>query len=393
MKTKPGRHFLHIPGPTNIPDRILRAMDYPAIDQRGPQFAELAKGLLDDMRRIFKTETGRIVIYPSSGTGAWEAAMTNTLNPGDTVLMAETGMFATLWKTLADRNGIGVQWIEGDWRSGVDPEAVEAALRADTDGRIKAVCAVHNETSTSCTSRIAEVRAAIDAAGHDALFFVDTISSLASIDFRMDAWKVDVAIGGSQKGLMLPAGLGFNAISEKAVAAAKSAGLKNGYWNWDDMFALNRDGAFPYTPAANLMYALREAIDMLEEEGLDNVFARHARFGAATRKAAQAWGLELQCANQAEYSDTLTAIRLPDGHDADRFRALVLDAFDLSLGNGLGPLKGKVFRVGHLGSLNDLMLMGALSGVEMGLGLAGVPHEKGGAQAAMDHLRGSAQVQ
>jgi alanine-glyoxylate transaminase/serine-glyoxylate transaminase/serine-pyruvate transaminase len=385
MALHTGRHFLQIPGPTNVPDRVLRAIDQPTMDHRGPEFAALTRGLLQDIRPVFGT-TNPVVIYPSSGTGAWEAALANTLSPSDRVLMVETGHFAALWCELARRLGLEVELIAQEWGRGVPPERIEAALKADTAGRIKAVCAVHNETSTGVASRIAEVRAAIDAAGHDALFLVDTISSLASIDYRHDEWRVDVTVGGSQKGLMLPPGLGFNAVSDKALAASKSAKLARSYWDWDAMLAANRGDAFPYTPATNLLYGLRAAIDMLNEEGLANVFARHARHAAATRAAVQAWGLRVLAKDAREYSGSLTAVELPDGHDADALRALILQHFDMSLGNGLGKLKGRVFRIGHLGAFNDLTLAGTLCGVEMGLSLAGVPFQRGGVDAALGHL-------
>lgn len=377
-----GRHFLQIPGPTNVPDRVLRAMDYPTIDHRGPQFAAIGKKCLDGMKTIFKTRS-HVVIYPASGTGAWEAALVNILQEGDLVLMVETGHFATLWHKMATKLGLETEFLATDWRRGVDPQAVEDRLRADTDGKIKAVCVVHNETSTGSTSAIAEVRAAIDAVSHNALLLVDTISSLASIDFRHDEWGVDVTVSGSQKGLMLPPGLSFNAISEKAVSVSQETGMRRSYWDWSEQIAANADGAFPYTPATNLLYGLAEAIDMLHEESLDAVFARHDRHAAATRRAVQAWGLEVLCQEPRDFSSSLTAVLLPDGHDADEFRASVLEKFNMSLGNGLSKLAGKVFRIGHLGDFNDLMLLGTLSGVEMGLSLADIPHQKGGVDAAM----------
>ena len=382
---RPGRHFLQIPGPTNVPDRVLRAMDLPTIDHRGPEFRALGRRVLDGVKTVFQTESA-VFIYPASGTGAWEAALINTLSPGDRVLMYETGHFATLWKTLAERLGLVPEFIEGDWRGGADPQAIEERLRQDSAGEIKAVCVVHNETSTGSTSRIDEVRQAIDAAGHPALYMVDTISSLASIDYRHDAWGVDVTVGGSQKGLMLPPGLSFNAVSEKALEASKTAGLPRAYWSWDEMQGPNAEGMFPYTPATNLLYGLAEAIDMLHEEGLENVFARHQRHGEATRRAVQAWGLEVLCRNPRHYSGSLTAVLMPEGHDADSFRKVVLESFDMSLGNGLTKLAGRVFRIGHLGDFNDLMLAGTLSGVEMGLERAGVPYRRGGVQAALDYL-------
>jgi alanine-glyoxylate transaminase/serine-glyoxylate transaminase/serine-pyruvate transaminase len=380
-----GRHFLQIPGPTNVPDRVLRAMDYPTIDHRGPQFAAIGKKCLDGMKTIFKTRS-HVVIYPASGTGAWEAALVNVLQEGDLVLMVETGHFATLWHKMATKLGLETEFLATDWRRGVDPQAVEDRLRADTGGKIKAVCVVHNETSTGSTSAIAAVRAAIDAVGHDALYLVDTISSLASIDFRHDEWGVDVTVSGSQKGLMLPPGLSFNAVSEKALSVSQASGMRRSYWDWSEQIASNADGAFPYTPATNLLYGLAEAIDMLHEEGLDAVFARHDRHAAATRRAVQAWGLEVLCQEPRDFSSSLTAVLLPDGHDADAFRAGVLKKFNMSLGNGLSKLAGKVFRIGHLGDFNDLMLLGTLSGVEMGLSLADIPHQKGGVDAAMSVL-------
>ena len=384
--SRPGRHFLQIPGPTNVPDRVLRAMGGPTMDHRGPAFAELGKRALEGMKRIVKTEAGQVVIYPSSGTGAWEAALVNTLSHGDRVMMFETGHFAWLWDKLARRLGLAPRVIGSDWRRAADPDAIEAALRADSTHEIKAVCVVQNETSTGCASRIDEIRAAIDAAGHPALLMVDTISSLASIDMRMDAWGVDVIVAGSQKGLMLPPGLSFNAISPKALAAHQTAGLQRAYWDWSDMLGPNANGFFPYTPATNLLYGLVEAIDMLEEEGLSNVFARHDRLASAARRAVQAWGLEVLCLEPRHYSSSLTAVLMPEGHSADGFRAVVLEKFDMSLGSGLSKVADKVFRIGQLGDFNDLMLMGTLSGVEMGLGLAGVPHQRGGVDAAMRYL-------
>ena len=384
-----GRHFLQIPGPTNVPDRILRAMDYPTIDHRGPEFQRLGKSVLEGIRKIFQTGS-HVVIYPASGTGAWEAALVNTLSPGDTVLMCETGQFATLWRRLAERLGLAVEFIPGDWRRGADPAAIETALAADGARRIKAVCVVHNETSTGVTSRVPEIRRAIDRAGHPALLLVDTISSLGSIDYRHDEWGVDVTVAGSQKGLMLPPGLSFNAIGPKALAASDNAKLPRSYWDWKEMIASNANGFFPYTPATNLLYGLHEAIAMLLEEGLQNVFARHARHAEATRAAVRAWGLEILCAEPLEYSGALTAILMPEGHDADAFRRVALSNFNMSLGQGLGRVAGKVFRIGHLGDFNDLTLLGTLGGVEMSLQLAGVPHQAGGVQAAMRSLAASA---
>jgi alanine-glyoxylate transaminase / serine-glyoxylate transaminase / serine-pyruvate transaminase len=387
MPRQAGRHFLQIPGPTNVPERVLRAIDFPTMDHRGPDFAELGKAVLAGMKRVFKTAQGDVVIYPASGTGAWEAALVNTLSPGDHVLMAETGHFATLWRKMAARLGLEVEFLPGDWRRGADAEAIEKRLRADAEKRIRAVCVVHNETSTGVVSRVADIRKAIDAAGHPALFMVDTISSLASIDYRHDEWNVDVTVAGSQKGLMLPPGLSFNCISAKALAVSKSARLPRSYWAWDEMIANGRGGYFPYTPATNLLYGLRESLAMLlDEEGLDAVFARHQRHAEATRRAVRAWGLEVLALDPREFSGSLTAVLLPAGHDADRVRALILEAFDMSLGTGLGKLAGKVFRIGHLGDFNDLTLAGTLAGVEMGLALAGVPVKREGLQAAMAYL-------
>ncbi|MGH7046470.1 MAG: pyridoxal-phosphate-dependent aminotransferase family protein [Stellaceae bacterium] len=381
-----GRHFLQIPGPTNVPDRVLRAIAMPVIDHRGPEFAELAKEVVAGLKRVFQTE-GMVVLYPSSGTGAWEAALSNTLSPGDHVLMFETGQFAGLWRAMAQRLGLEVEFVSGDWRHGVDPAQVESTLAADRAHRVRAVCVVHNETSTGVASRIPEIRAAIDRARHPALFMVDTISSLASTDYRHDEWGVDVTVGGAQKGLMLPPGLGFNAVSKKALAAAETARLPRSYWDWRAMTDLERTGALPYTPPTNLLFGLREALHMLlDEEGLDAVFRRHARHAEATRQAVAGWGLETVCADPREHSHTLTAVLVPEGHDADHLRELILADFDMSLGTGLGRLKGRAFRIGHLGWFNDLMLCGTLSGVEMGLRRAGIPHRPGGVAAALDYL-------
>ncbi|MCE2723826.1 MAG: pyridoxal-phosphate-dependent aminotransferase family protein [Burkholderiales bacterium] len=380
-----GRHFLHIPGPTPVPDRILRAIDQQVIDHRGPEFQALAKSVLSGIKTIFKT-TQPVIIYPASGTGAWESALVNTLSPGDHVLMVETGQFASLWHKMATKLGLVPQLIETDWRSGVDASVIEAKLLADTAHTIKAVCVVHSETSTGVLSNIAAVRQAMNRANHPALLMVDTISSLASADFRHDEWGIDVTIGGSQKGLMLPPGLSFTAISAKALEASKTAKLPRAFWAWDEMLTANESGFFPYTPATSLLYGLQEAIKMLHEEGLDNVFARHVRHGEAARRAVAAWGLTLQCANPAEYSPVLTTVQVPAGSDADYLREVALKNFDLSLGMGLARLKGKVFRIGHLGDCNDLSLMAALSGVEMSLALAGIPHKKGGVDAAMAYL-------
>jgi len=385
MFYRSGRHFLQIPGPTNVPDRVLRAIDRPTIDHRGPEFARLTREILEGLREIFKT-SGTVVIYPSSGTGAWEAAIVNTLSPGDKVLMFETGHFATLWRNVAARMGLEIDFVPGDWRHGVDPVVVEAKLGEDRKHAIKAVMAVHNETSTGVTSRVAEIRKAIDRVRHPALFMVDTISSLASIDYRHDEWGVDVTVGCSQKGLMLPPGLGLNAVSEKALTSSKSARLPKSYWDWESLIRDNEAGFFPYTPSTNLLYGLRESLQMLLEEGLDNVFARHACLAEATRLAVKGWELELLCLNPEEYSNSLTAVLMPEGHDADAFRKIVLERFNMSLGTGLGKLKGKIFRIGHLGDFNDLMLAGTLCGLEMGLAMAGVPFSKGGVAAALEYL-------
>ena len=387
-----GRHFLQIPGPSAVPDRVLRAIDMPVIDHRGPGFANLGNRVLTGMRSIFKTKQP-VIIYPASGTGAWEAALVNTLSPGDKLLMVETGHFATLWTALAVKLGLQPELIETDWRRGADADLIADALRKDSGHTIKAVCVVHNETSTGSTSQIGKIRQAIDATGHPALLMVDTISGLASADFRFDEWGVDVAISGSQKGLMLPPGLSFNAVSEKALAANKTATLPNAYWQWQDMIEANERGYFPYTPATNLLFGLAEAIDMLHEEGLDNVFARHHRHAAATRAAVNAWGLEVQCQVEAEYSPVLTAVRTPEGTDADKLRAVILAHCNMSLGNGLYKIQGKVFRIGHLGDHSDVMLLGTLAGIEMGLHLAEVPHQSGGVQAALDLLKSTPRTQ
>jgi len=385
-----GRHFLQIPGPTNVPDDVLRAIDHPTIDHRGPEFQQLGLKVLADIRTVFQTEQP-VVIYPASGTGAWEAALVNTLSPGDAVLMVETGHFASLWKKLADRLGLAPEFIAGDWRSGVDAAQVHERLAADPQHRIRAVCVVHNETSTGVTSDIAAVRRAIDAAGHPALLMVDTISSMGSVDFRHDAWGVDVTVAGSQKGLMLPPGLSFNAVSRKALAAQQTARLPRAYWAWDEIIAANATGYWPTTPSTNLLYGLAVALDRLLGEGLPAVFARHERHAEATRRAVRAWGLEILCRNPSEYSPALTAVMMPTDangrvHDADAFRKQVLERFNMSLGTGLSKLAGKVFRIGHLGDFNDLTLLGTLGGVEMGLQAAGVPYRKGGVQAAIDYL-------
>ncbi|WP_445501682.1 pyridoxal-phosphate-dependent aminotransferase family protein [Microvirga sp. G4-2] len=389
MSYQAGRHFLQIPGPTNTPLPVLAAIAKPTIDHRGPEFGRLGREVLSGIRTIFKT-TQPVIIYPASGTGAWEAALVNTLSPGDKVLMFETGWFSTLWNKMAKRLGIEAEFIKGDWRSGVNADAIEARLAEDKAHTIKAVAVVHNETSTGVTSNIAAVRRAIDNAGHPALLLVDTISSLGSIDYRHDAWGVDVTVGGSQKGLMLPPGLSFNAISEKALAAAKKAKLPRSFWDWEDMLAINEKGFFPYTPSTNLLQGLQVAIRMLHEEGLENVFARHDRAAEATRRCVRHWGLEIQCQNPAEYSSSLTAVRLPEGHSADNLRAEILTRFNMSLGNGLGPLADQVFRIGHLGDFHDLMVTGVLTGVEMGLRTCGIPHRSGGVEAAMSYLSGNA---
>ena len=391
MSYRAGRHFLQIPGPTNVPERVLRAMAQPTIDHRGPDFQALGRELLDGVREVFRT-TRPVVIYPASGTGAWEAALVNVLSPGDRVLMFETGHFATLWKQIAERMGLDVEWVPGDWRRGVDPAQVEAHLQEDRGHAVKAVCVVHNETSTGAASRIPLIRHAIDHARHPALFIVDTISSLGSIDYRHDEWGVDVTVGASQKGLMLPPGLSFNAVGEKALAAHGRATLPRAYWDWSAVLAANEKGFFPYTPATNLLYGLKEALAMLREEGLPQVFARHARHAEATRRAVRAWGLEILCAVPEEYSDSITAVMTPPGHDADRLRAVVLDRFDMSLGVGLAKLAGRVFRIGHLGDLNDLSLLGTLAGVEMGLRLSEMPAAASGVEAAMGYLEGCAQA-
>jgi len=381
-----GRHFLQIPGPTNVPDRILRAMDSPTIDHRGPEFAKLGRDVLEGIRTIFKTR-GSVVMFPASGTGACEAALVNTLSPGDRVLIFETGWFSHIaWRQPAERLGLVVEYVPGTWRRGASPDEVAARLGSDTQHTIKAVVVVHNETSTGVTSRIADIRRAMNRARHPALLMVDTVSSLASIDYRHDEWEVDVTATGSQKGLMVPPGLSFNAVSEKALAASKTAKLPRAYWDWEAMLKNNQSGFFPYTPATNLLYGLREALNMLQEEGLENVFRRHARHGEATRAAVRAWGLELVCEEPLEYSNSLTAIFTSEGHNADRLRDIILEHFDMSLGTGLGKLAGKAFRIGHLGAFNDLMLAGTLAGVEMGLRLAGVPYREGGVMAALNTL-------
>jgi len=380
-----GRQFVQIPGPTNVPERVLRAMARPTIDHRSPEFGRLGVEVLEGLKAVFQT-SGRIIIFPSSGTGAWEAALVNTLSPGDKVLMFDIGQFASGWRDMAVKFGLSVDFVSGDWRHGVDPEIVEAKLSEDRSQQIKAVCVVHNETSTGVTSRVSAVRDAMNRARHPALLMVDTISSLASIDYRHDEWEVDVTVCGSQKGLMLPPGLGFNAVSAKALAASQSARLAKSYWDWQAMLQHNKGGFFPYTPSTNLLYGLREALEMLREEGLQNVFARHQRHAEATRRAVRAWGLEILCLDPREYSGSATAVFVPAGYSADELRKAILEQFNMPLGAGLGKLQGKVFRIGHLGDFNDLMLAGTLSGVEMGLELAGVPHSKGGVAAALSYL-------
>jgi alanine-glyoxylate transaminase/serine-glyoxylate transaminase/serine-pyruvate transaminase len=388
MPTPAGRHFLQIPGPSNVPDRVLRAIDRPTIDHRGPEFQQLGLAVLGGLKTIFRTEHP-VIMFPASGTGGWEAALVNTLSAGDKVLMYETGHFASLWKAIAERLGLVPEFLavgDDSWRRGADPAAIEARLASDPKHEIKAVCVVHNETSTGVTSHIDQVRKAIDRAGHPALLMVDTISGLGSIDYRHDEWGVDVTVAGSQKGMMLPPGLSFNAVSPKALEAAKASKLPKSFWSWQEMLGPNRNGFFPYTPSTNLMYGLREAIAMMHEEGLDNVFARHQRHAEATRRAVRAWGLEIQCLNEDEHSPVLTAVRMPEGCDEAAFRKVVLQHFDMSLGSGLGKVTGKVFRIGHLGDFNDLTLVGTLAGVGMGLELAGIPHDEGGVTAAMNYL-------
>ena len=384
-----GRHFLQTPGPTNVPDRVLRAMDHHAINHRGPEFGQLGLTVIGKLRQIFRTD-GIVAIFPSSGTGAWEAALVNTLAAGDRVLIARTGQFSHLWEDMARRHGLDVQTMETDWRRGADPEQVANILKEDSDHRIKAVFVVHSETSTSCMSDVPAVRAALDKTNHPALLMVDAISSLACVDYRHDEWRVDVTIAGSQKGLMVPPGLSFTAIGPKALAAAEKNKTPRGYWEWAPYVASNKTGFFPYTPAMHLFYALNAALDMLLEEGLPNVFARHDRYAEATRRAVRAWGLELQCADPRAYAPGVTAILMPEGHNADNLRNVILEKFNMALGNGLGRIDGKVFRIGHMGDLGVLQLAGVLAGVEMGLRVAGVPHRPGGAQAAMDYLAGNA---
>ena len=383
-----GRHFLQIPGPTNVPDRILRAIDNPVMDHRSLDFGKLGAQILAKLPKIFKTARP-VVIYPASGTGAWEAALVNTLSPGDTVLMTRTGQFAELWHQMASRLQLNCEFVATDWRRGASPADIGAVLEADTGHRIKAVCAVHNETSTGCVTHIDQVRCAIDAAKHPALLLVDAISSLGSIDYRHDEWGVDVTVAGSQKGMMLPPGLSFNAISAKAMKAYDTATLPRAYFDWQQMLGINKTGYFPYTPAINLLYGLDTGLDMMAEEGLENIFARHDRHAEATRRACRAWGLELNCAVSGDYSSALTAVRVPTGHSANALRAIIAERFNMSLGTGLGILSDIVFRIGHLGDLGDLQVIGTLGGVEMGLRAAGIPHQPGGAQAAIDYLSGN----
>ncbi len=380
-----GRHFLQIPGPTNVPDRVLQAIARATIDHRGPDFPALASEVLEGVRRVFQT-AGAVAIFPSSGTGGWEAALVNTLSPGDRVLAFETGEFARLWADVARRMGLVVDVVDGDWRHGVDPADVERVLTGDAAHAIKAVLVVHNETSTGVTTRLAQVRQAMDRARHPALLLVDAVSSLGSIDLRHDEWQIDVTIAGSQKGLMLPPGLALQAISDKALQASRSAGLPRAYWSWEAMLTANDTGYFPDTPATNLLYGLREALHMLEEEGLPNVFARHARLAEAARRAVAAWKLDLCAARADEYSNAVTTVMVPAGHDADTVRRLVVERFNMSLGTGLGRLKGRAFRLGHLGDFNELMLCGMLCGVEMGLSLASIPFTRGGVDAALRYL-------
>ena len=384
-KYMPGKHFLQLPGPSNVPDRILRAMDYPTIDHRGPEFSDLANDCLEGIKTIFKTKSN-VIIYPASGTGAWEAALVNTIRENELVLMVETGHFASLWNKMALRLGIRTEFLETDWRRGVVPEKLLDRLQKDTKNEIKAVCVVHNETSTGCTSRIEEVRKALNSANHDALLMVDTISGLASMEYKHDEWGVDITVSGSQKGLMLPPGLSFNAISDKALRISKTSGMRRSYWDWQEQIDANKSGSFPYTPATNLLYGLKEAINMLHEEGLDNVFKRHEKHALATRAAVQAWGFENVCKEEKDFSNVLTAVMLPENHNADNLRKIILENFNMSLGAGLSKLAGKVFRIGHLGDFNDLMLMGTLNGLELGFEIAGIPYQKGGTAKATEIL-------
>ncbi len=380
-----GRHFLQIPGPSNIPDRVLRAIDRPVMDHRGAEFAAIVQETAENLRKVIQTR-GPVAIYPASGSGAWEAAIVNTLSAADRVLMFETGHFSRLWKEVAERFGIRVDYLSGTWRRGAIVEDLEAKLSADKDHQYKAVMVVHNETSTGTTSRILKIRQAMNRLGHPALLLVDAVSSLGSMDYRHDEWEVDVMISSSQKGLMMPPGLAFNAISEKAMAVSKTAKLPRSYWDWKEMLALSGKGFFPYTPSINLIFGLREALQILLEEGLSNVYRRHQRHGEATRAAVRAWDLELVCEEPSEYSNAVTAVFVPEGHSADALRATILAKFDMSLGAGLSKLADKVFRIGHLGHFNDLMLAGTLAGIEMGLRASGIPHRQGGIMAALDSL-------
>ena len=381
-----GKHFLQLPGPSNVPDRILNAMSYPTIDHRGPEFAELAIECFNGIKTIFKTKNP-VIMFPASGTGAWEAALVNTLNEGDHVLMVETGHFASLWNKMAIKLGLNTEFIETNWRNGLDHLQIEKRLKLDVNQKIKAVCIVHNETSTGCTSDVRAVRQVLDNLKHDALLMVDSISGLASMNYEHDNWGVDVTVSGSQKGLMLPPGLSFNAISDKALLASKNSKMRRSYWDWNEFLEFNKSGFFPYTPATNMLFGLKEAIAMLHEEGLENVFKRHARYSEATRIAIQSWGLEVFCSNKDRFSDVLTAVIVPDNKDADQLRKVILENFNMSLGNGLSKLKGKVFRIGHLGDLSDLSLLGTLSGVEMGLDLTGIPFQRGGVEKAREYLK------
>ena len=384
----PGRHFLQLPGPSNIPDRVLRAMDYPTIDHRGPEFSELALECFKGIKQVFKTKNN-VVIYPASGTGAWEAALVNCLKENDLVLMVETGHFASLWEKMANKIGLKTEILQTDWRRGANPNLIEERLLLDKENKIKAVCVVHNETSTGSTSNIREIREVLDNLNHDALLMVDTISGLASMNYEHDTWGVDITISGSQKGLMLPPGLSFNAISEKAISISKKSGMKRSYWDWAEQIMMNDNGYFPYTPATNLLYGLKESLKMLDEEGLENVFKRHDRLAKATRIAVQAWGLEILCLEEKHYSSVLTAVLVPEKHNADELRRIILENFNMSLGNGLSKLQGKVFRIGHLGDFNDLMLLGTLNGIEMGLSISNIPFQKGGVEKASQFLKES----
>ncbi len=388
LMSQPGRHFLQLPGPSNSPLSVLAAVAMPTIDHRGPEFQQLGKEMLARIRPVFGT-ANPVIIYPSSGTGAWEAALVNTLKPGDEVLMYRTGWFATLWHKMATKLGLKAEIIESDWRTGADASAIEARLREDTGHAIKAVCVVHNETSTGCVSNIAAVRRAINAAGHPALLLVDTISGLGSLEYRHDEWGVDVSIAGSQKGMMLPPGLSFNAVSDKALAVSKTGGSPRAYWDWAEMLAINATGFFPSTPGTNLLQGLKVALDLLDAEGMSHVFARHDRAAEATRRAVRHWGLETVCTRASDHSSVLTAVFVPPGHSADGLRKIILENFNMSLGSGLGMLADKVFRIGHLGDFHDLMVTGTLSGVEMGLAAAGIPHRSGGVEAAMHYLQGN----